>query len=96
MKKIDPIYEALAALYLRLTFTEDRASYKHYPNYKTDVERIVAIDDEAEEIQKMIGLFIGEKSGILDTYMQTWTDNKNIQAKVPSLFPQNLELKIWL
>lgn len=103
---LEPILQMLTSMYLRLTFPQDRRSF--YSQGKSNDDRIIFVEAEAQILQAMIEDFVGERLQSLDalvndSWFHTSTANGDSKAQylmkkygsILSAFPERLEFD-WL
>lgn len=89
----DPIFQFIAKMYVKLTFSETKNSY--YKENTNDRDRIIAIDSEVGKLQEMIEKFVEVKrlrlNQLINDFDSSQWDLLKSQDKIFDSFPQNLE-----
>jgi hypothetical protein len=91
---LDPIFQLIAKMYLKLNFSEDENSY--YRSNHNDQERLIAVASDVEELQEMIGNFVEVRSVALndlcsEDFLEAKTELFKAKGKILDSFPEKLE-----
>ena len=91
---LEPIFQLIAKIYVKLTFNEDENSY--YKSNQNDQDRLIAVASDVEELQEMIGNFVEIRSVALnDLFSEDFSDSKTelfkTKGKILDSFPKKLE-----